>query len=177
MSADSSDTADLRSLVESQASTITALQAELATLRAAVPAQTSTECATSSTEGVSRQKTPSEKKYLGVTSYFPWNEERLLKLLKAVTEVVSTMMTSGIPDNEWFDAVLGRYIWFSGLDCQPKLTVLEVEYALGKIYHDQHRVHSPSICTVAINDYLKDHPEVRQFFKKHLGSPPYHGPN
>ena len=179
MSDDSLVITELRALVEMQASIIAALQAELLTLRSAIPIHTSPGAGqTVPAEGVvsisvkkPKQKS-SGKCYLGVKSYFHWTEERLLKLLKVVSKVV--LWT---PDSVGLDSVLTACLQLSEFDTRSSLTLQEVECALGKIYHDKHRVRSPSICTVAIHDYLKDHPEVRQFFKKHLGSPPYHGLN
>ena len=169
---------ELRALVENQAATIAALQAELTTLRAAAPSTPSGNATSSSTPisgGSATPKRVSEKKYLGVTSYFPWNEERLLRLLTAVVEVIS----AATPDNAGLDAVMATYLRLSGSDTKftHQLTLLEVEYALGKIYHDGFRIHNRGIGTIAIYDYLRDHPEVSQFFSEYLGSPPYYGPN
>ena len=177
MSADPLDTEDLRMLVAIQASTIATLQAELVVLRAAVPAHVPQERAASSSTGSAaivvkevRRKPPSDKQYLGVMSYLPWNETRILKLLKAVSEVE----LAAAPDNEGegLEAVKKAYLRLSELDEPSKFTVLEIEYALGKIYHDKHRYQSLSICTTAVYDYLRDHPEISQFFSKHLGGVP-----
>lgn len=184
MSANDVDTEQLRELVKSQASTILDLQAELSALRASLAIHTTTSTSTASSSAgtttvltaepvvkKSRPKRVLERNYLEVRIYFPWNQKRLLRLLDAVTEVMKVIT----PDDDGLDEVLKRYVGKSNSDPQP--TVAEVEYALGKIYHDGHRVNSGSICSPPIYQYLEDHPEVSTFFKTYLGSPPYYGPN
>lgn len=107
--------------------------------------------------------------YLFVKIKYKWTEEKLLQLLAAVEHVMLT------PETADLSGVLVQYV--SNTTELRVPSVVEVEYALGKIYHDKHRVNTKSICTSAINQYVSDHESIITFFRLNLAEAPYFGPN
>lgn len=107
--------------------------------------------------------------YLSTKIYYKWTEEKLLLLLAAVEHVMLT------PETADLSGVLARYVSNTTESRVPSID--EVEYALGKIYHDEHRVSTKSICTPAINQYIRDHESITTFFRLNLAEAPYFGPN
>lgn len=173
----------LQTVIDSQEQVIADLQAELAKYRAksdaVSPISTSSSTPIVGTVKVKVTIRNHKKPYLSAKCKLCWSETSIIKLLTVVFELMTLHVNVTLHNVlDSFLSQFGSTYPFPVLYTLDRdLAVLEIECILGKIYHDKHRQHSPSICTELIYAYVDEHPELTQFFQSQLDPAPYFGPN